>query len=391
MSTADVNHFFKAAILTVAAALFPACGGRTGLTINEYVVPADPDTPCPGWPGEFFLTYARTGTNEGTPTAMALYPSNGDGTFDAAHTIDMKGAFSGVVVDDFDRDGSLEIHLWLSLTGVEYVLDYSCAEGMWLMTPNFSGSEPPRHNFSTFGDVNNDGYIDVVGWIPVNDADGEPNADALDVYTSLGGPGGTFIHQKSELNLKQTFVYWLAAPRHVRDMDNDGCADLVYIRYDHGGTAKSTVYLARGDCAGHFAQPNGILKMPFPGTGDDIGDVDGDGFMDLISGLDDDGDPGQTWVAKGNGAGDLESPIEVFDVVKEESGHDDSGFGGVFLYDWDHDGQQDALSGYTTGGNFTSPQIDIRMNRGDLEFGAPALVVPPPLAIQQWFVGPASK
>jgi hypothetical protein len=131
--------------------------------------------------------------------------------------------------------------------------------------------------------------------------------------------------------------------------------------------------------------------MPFPGTGDDIGDVDGDGHMDLITGLDDDADPGQTWVAKGDGAGSLESPIPVYDVVDEESGHDDTGFGSVFLYDWDHDGKLDALSAYTTGSSFTDPQVDIRMNRGNLVFGDPSVVVPAPLAIEQWVLGPASN
>jgi hypothetical protein len=306
-------------------------------------------------------------------------------------TIDIKDRFSGVVIDDFDGDGSLEIHYWALTSGMEYVLDYSCVEALWFVKPNFTGDAPPRHDFSSFGDVNNDGYVDVVGWVPKKDSNGQPNEDAYEVYASLGGPGGTFTHQKSDLNLKDSVVYWLAATRHIRDMDGDGCADLVAIRYDYGGTAKSTVYLAKGDCAGHFGQPEAILSMPFPGTGNDIGDLDGDGAMDLITGLDDDGDPGQTFVAKGNGSGALASPIEVFDVVGEESGHDGAGFGTIFLYDWDHDDRLDALSAYTTGSHFASPQIDIRMNRGDFAFGGPSVVVPGPLAIKQWVIGPASK
>jgi hypothetical protein len=77
--------------------------------------------------------------------------------------------------------------------------------------------------------------------------------------------------------------------------------------------------------------------------------------MDLITGLDDDGDPGQTWVLKGDGSGSLGSPSPVFDVADEESGHDGAGFGSVFLYDWDHDGKLDALSAYTTRAEILGP------------------------------------
>ena len=379
---------FIAALCTAAGSLC-ACGARTGLNVDEDIAPAGPGGACPG--SELFLAPARDTPLGAEMTAMDLYPSNGDGTFGVPQKIDVKEPFAGVVVDDFDLDGSLEIHLWGLSSGVEYLLDCSSATETWLKTPVAGGAAPPRHDFSSIGDVNKDGYIDVVGWVPPKDGDGQPNAGALDVYASLGGPGGAFVHKESELNLKENHVYWLAATRHIRDMDGDGCADLIFLRYDHGGAAKSSVYLAKGDCTGRFGQPDVIASTSSPGTGDDIGDLDGDGHMDLITGLDDDGDPGQMWGLKGDGAGSLGSPIPVFDVVGEESGHDGAGFGSVFLYDWDHDGKLDALSAYTTGDDFSGPQIDIRMNKGDLMFGAPSVVVPAPLAIEQWFVGPASK
>lgn len=378
------------AALSAAVGSLSACGARTGLSFDEDLAPAGPA--CSGWQGELFVTSARDTPLDAEVTAMDVYPSNGDGTFGVPLKIDIEEPFAGVVVDDFDGDKFLEIHVWGLSSGGEYILDYSCAMRIWLKTPIIGGAAPPRHDFRSIGDVNNDGYVDVVGWVPPEDGDGQPNADAFDVYASLGGPGGAFTqHISSELSIKDKFVWWLASTRHIRDMDGDGCADLIFIKYDHGGAAKSSVYLARGDCTGRFGQPDIIISTSFPGTGDDIGDLDGDGHMDLIAGLDDDGDPGQTWVLKGDGLGSLGSPIPVFDVVGEESGHDGAGFGSVFLYDWDQDGKLDALSAYTTGSSFSAPQIDIRMNRGDLTFGAPSVVVPAPFAIKQWFVGPASS
>lgn len=379
-------------LFTVLGALvsFSACGGRTPLNYDEERDPIAPE-PCAGWKGDYFLTSEPDSTVGDRATILALHSSNGDGTFGSPTRIDMKEPYSGVVIDDFDNDSSLEIHVWGLTSNVEYLLDYSCPDELWYVRPNFDGDAPPRHEFSSIGDVNNDGYVDVVGWIPAEDDNGEPNVDAFDVYVSFGGPGGRFTHQKSGLNLKEKFVWWLAATSHIRDMDGDGCADLIFIKYDHGGTAKSSIFLSPGDCSGHFAEPQKILSMPFPGTGNDIGDIDGDGNMDLITGLDDDGDPGQSWVAKGDGFGSLGEPIPVFDAVTEEKGHDGAGFGQFFIYDWDKDGLLDVLSAYTTGSSFSNPRVDLRMNQGDLTFGAPSIVVPSPRAFDQWLVGPASQ
>ena len=162
------GRFYRAlhccAALSIAVGLLPACGGRTGLLVEEEPPPPRPDVECPGWPEDFFLTYAHNTRANEAPTGLELYSSQGDGRFGAAHEINLKEPFAGVVVDDFDADGALEIHWWGLSRKTEYILDYSCLLDMWIERPLFGGDMPPRHEFSSFGDVNNDGAPDLYGY-----------------------------------------------------------------------------------------------------------------------------------------------------------------------------------------------------------------------------------
>ena len=121
------------------------------------------------------------------------------------------------------------------------------------------------------------------------------------------------------------------------------------------------MFYGKGD--GSFEPPSSLFTLPAPANGMDFGDFNGDGFADLIAGLDDDGDPGQVWILLGDGSG-LTAPVEVLDVAPGvESGSDDLGYGSLLLHDWNADGQIDVLTGYFAG-PWVDPVVDLFLGDG---------------------------
>jgi hypothetical protein len=175
----------------------------------------------------------------------------------------------------------------------------------------------------------------------------------------------------------------------------DGCADLVFGKVDGDGNIPASIYLLPGDCMGSFNPtldvplgnpPGHIATLPGPANGHDLADIDGDGTIDLLSGLDDDGDPGQFWWLKGTGT-TLGSPAEAFDVFPTlEWAIDGPGDGSIRLYNWDADGA-DVLIGFTHGFQ-SEEEVQIRMGLGTGGFSPPATVIPQYTATATWIAVP---
>ena len=153
------------------------------------------------------------------------------------------------------------------------------------------------------GDVNKDGYADVLVAVPYWDA---PSAtDAGKVLVFHGGPGG----------LSSTPAYELFAPTpaagehfgisvaYAGDTNGDGYADvLVGSQLTQGGFTRGAVYLFEGGVGGLFTTPAKVWLgqagvNAFLGQSvSTAGDVNADGFADVIL-----GSPGENNGFTGNG------------------------------------------------------------------------------------------
>jgi hypothetical protein len=341
-------------------------------------------TGCQGWTGDFFATRASSQAPPAIATAIDLYPSNGDGTFAPVWTISIGESYQDVVISDFDGDGSLEILTWGAQSGRRYLLDFCTDTSKWYVIPT-QAPDPIPYEIHAAGDFNNDGVLDLFGW----------DKNHLG-YTSIGTGGGSFTHVASSFDVASLFVYSLAAAFHARDVTGDGCADLVLSKVDADGDTAALIYLFTGDCTGMFTPaldvppgnaPGHIATLPGPANGHDLADIDKDGLVDLLSGLDDDGDPGQCWWLKGTGT-TLDSPVEAFDVFPlVDWGLDGAGDGSIRLYDWDSDQKPEVLVGFTLAFQ-SEPEVQIRMGTGDGTFSPPGTVIPQYTATATWIAVP---
>jgi hypothetical protein len=309
--------------------------------------------PCEGqpWIGDFFVQ-----TYDGSE--IRLYPSNGDGTFAAPVVIgDTLGELMGgaLVVGDFDGDASMDILVKVRpSTNDSYRLvqfSYDACQEEWLPMDLLN---PMDFGLSGAADLNQDGTLDVFGY-----------SSAAGVGSVLLNDGvGNFSLVQNAYDVSAVYSgYRMASVYHAADLNGDSYPDLAMLEYSGSGSGGAGIYLIFGNGDGTFGTPARAHTLAAPANGMDFGDFDGDGFADLVVGLDDDGDPGQVWILLGDGMG-LAPPIEVLDVdANKETGSDSLGFGGLILHDWNSDGVADVLTGFYSGA-WVDPVLDLFLGDG---------------------------
>lgn len=191
------------------------------------------------------------------------------------------------------------------------------------------------------GDVNGDGIDDVITFDQAPVVPGNPIAIIGNVLQRQKDGAARLI--ENAFDLSPINAYHMDVAPRTGDIDRDGCADIVVATYPNGGACASSIYVLFGDCEGKFVLSDDVAHVPLPVNHPDIGDVDEDGFLDLVTGPDDDGDPGQTFLLRGtgHGFGKAEELIDAFPNI--ESGRDQPGFGFVLLEDANADGHLDLV------------------------------------------------
>jgi PKD repeat protein len=262
--------------------------------------------------------------------------SNGDGSFSGYKSLGQysSGTGRGVVIDDFNRDGFLDIiagdsggafHLFLNdgadtFTDTAVVANHSTAGFISGM-----GS----------GDFNNDGLTDFV-------ANG--NATAINVFINDGSGGFT-----------RSIITGTGTGRGLDVADFDGDGNIDFIRAANGS---NDIWLYRGNGDGTFT---GTKIGTATGSGSDnyavaAADFDSDGRTDVIVGGSSNGNP---YFFKGNGDGSFQLPVLVTSL-------DTTTYNAMASYDLNSDGKADVVMvTYSGRGMLFYP------GNGDGSFGAP--------------------
>ena len=198
------------------------------------------------------------GDEEKGERKLALYKNNGDGTFTE------QKVFEPI---PYEKNPTPQ-----GLFDMELVGDDVVATPKKIM-------RPLSHGAVIMGDLNGDGWLDIVatGW-----ADGDNGGANMTIYKNNGD--GTF----SEVDLAdKNFIGLQEAELIMTDINNDGNMDFVAFGTSNGGANKhADIYLNNGDGQFNFTRSSAVEGNGLYGAAEAqvrVCDLNHDGLVDIIS------------------------------------------------------------------------------------------------------------
>ena len=206
------------------------------------------------------------------------------------------------------------------------------------------------NSVATAGDVNGDGYSDVIVGAPYYD-NGQPDEGRAYVY--LGSAGGVSATPANIMESDQAIAYMGRAVASAGDVNADGYSDVIIgaYYYDNVEIDEGRVYIYHGSGSGLSTTPASLLESnqdsAYMGRSvASAGDVNGDGYSDVIVGSKyyDNGqiDEGAAFVHNGSASGISTTPSAILESNQEFA---DMGYAVASAGDVNSDGFSDVIVG----------------------------------------------
>jgi len=282
---------------------------------------------------------------------VTVFLSRPDGSLDAGVNYGSSGSLTSVAIADFNGDGIPDIAA-LNLGG----------DGVQIFTGKGDGTFTPSGSYSTGGsnangskngafnqivtrDFNQDGHIDIA----------VANYSSNNVSVLLNNGTGGFLTAVTYP------VTGNAQTIATADVNNDGFLDLVVTNYASPGVIN--VLLGKGDGTFVAAAPT-TFPFNYPGN-IALGDLDGDGKLDLVVTVDDTTNGTGLAAAKGNGDGTFQTAVLFATTQPQNIALNQPLPGDVKMGDINGDGKLDLVysnAGY--GNNADYGTVGILFNTG---------------------------
>ncbi|MDP2308812.1 MAG: FG-GAP-like repeat-containing protein [Pseudomonadota bacterium] len=221
--------------------------------------------------------YVGSASGVSTTASSTLAGDLGQFGYSVSGAGDVNGdGYDDVIVGAYNRDSS---------TGSAYVYAGSASGVATAASTVFTGEATSIYfggSVSRAGDFNGDGYDDViVGAQGVDAATGR-------AYVYAGSAGGLSTTPSATLSGESTANYFGASVSDAGDVDGDGYDDVIVGAFNYGEST-GRAYLFPGSAGGAATSASAVLtgennSSHFGAAVSSAGDVNGDGYDDVIAG-----------------------------------------------------------------------------------------------------------
>ncbi len=299
------------------------------------------------------------GHNYSDPGIVQIRLGVGDGTFGAMRSYDSMefGAAGSVRLGDLNGDGRLDIVTSGergSGGGGAIELRLGNGNGTFGAALSYTTTESVTGITMALSDLNGDGRLDVV-----TGGHNGPDGSGGGVTVRLGNGNGTFGAAISFNTDEDEFVYIL----RTGDLNGDGDLDLVTGGRSGSDGLISSISVMLGNGNGTFAAAVGYdTAGTFLSEDLALGDLDGDNDLDIV--VADAGISGgivSVFLGNGNGTFGAVRSYETLDLDHSQA---------VALGDVDGDGILDVVTGGSTGPDGSGGSVTVMLGNGDGSFAA---------------------